>query len=949
MAQNKLFDDITPAIKQALQLRKKKLIDRSMDEFSKTSYVRAVPVLLPELTAAAQKTDPDITLDNMLLRYTLGIQPDEIPAPSRSYGNKYNRPDAGITELSVEQQGFSGKGLVKIQLKGVINTLEQIDYLKPVLLTPGRYWLFEWGYTPARTINLSSFFNANTNKKFEICEKHRKETEGNSEAQIAVVDGYEYSMLESGAFSFDVSFIGSSTLFKRFTPSTEGAGFTEVPDFQIDAETGKMLYEGIPLDYNQAQDIFGEGKTIGMSIISSAQNAVKNSVSKELELGRVLEVTKERSQQAAFTAATPKNFFEKLKEYILDTSNLSNPTTFGDYARGEIVDVLSKQTKTDNPQDRDYSSFDSIRKYGVYYDGKLKAEKIGNGTFDFNEFNNEIGPYVTWGWMEDNILSVVYGNNESDDTPMKIESTDENGLPLPLNSHRFLYTSRPDLLIIPGRMPTELERRFDNDKTTTLSKQSKTAASLARFGVINTDEQELNFDEAFLSYHPIVRKYLGISERALGFDEFRKLEGDGSGLYDGREDDVSTEENKVGSIRRLVLHYSMIKESFLNASTAQEGLLNLFKKVEGLGYTGFWNFGIFEVDNKIGCYERNSLTETGRKALEIAKDAVIDSSLQTDTPPPGVPFVFPTFNNDGGFVLQQNLTVKMPTGNMLAMVYGNTLEGRQQILNKALTSDSDGLEDFVALSNDDWTPPEKIKVRPGFQSGNIAIITSINLFGQKQFAKITPENVIKLSYKNLSEKGKKDRGSKVKKVVGKEAVKVVEAFDKGLAYDANGIMYSEFQRNMNLKLQKKFMQENGVVVEITGNNSQVLDMVELRLKILGIAGLDWGDMFHTDYIEERYKKETLFYITKIEHQVTENKWTTDIVGGMRAVFNSTRTRNKRTLSSLEKEFLDIQLNQADKDLLEKLGKVNESILVSIDNRFVYEEEEDVNQTDTTNQ
>ena len=69
---------------------------------------------------------------------------------------------------------------------------------------------------------------------------------------------------------------------------------------------------------------------------------------------------------------------------------------------------------------------------------------------------------------------------------------------------------------------------------------------------------------------------------------------------------------------------------------------------------------------------------------------------------------------------------------------------------------------------------------------------------------------------------------------------------------------------------------------------------------------------------------------------------------MRAVFNTTRTRNKRTLSSLEKEFLDIQLNQADKDLLEKLGKVNESILVSIDNRFVYEEEEDVNQTDTTN-
>ena len=932
MAQNKLFDDITPAIKQALQLRKKKLIDRSMDEFSQTSYVRAVPVLLPELTVARQQIEPDITLEAMLARYTLGIQRDDIPTPIRSYGKKYNRPDAGITELSVEQQGFSGKGLVKIQLKGVINTLEQIDYLKPVLLTPGRYWLFEWGYTPARMINLNSFFNANSNQKFDICEKHRKETQGNGEAQIAVVDGYEYSMLESGAFSFDVSFIGSSTLFKRFTPSTEGAGFTEVPTTplsEVDEDGNEINSGGLDLEAAVGGYIQSLGETSNFSIQT---NPLKSNF-----LSSIKTTTTLTTQEPAFTAATPKNFFEKLKEYILDTSSLGQSTTFKDAIRKKAQEELFKKAKIDNPQNRDYSSFDSIRKYGVYYDGNLKAEKVGNGTFDFNEFNNEIGPYVTWGWMEDNILSVVYGNNESDDTPMKIESTDENGIPLTLNSHRFLYTSRPDLLIIPGRMPTELETRFDKPVNTTLKKDTWTsAAGVGAYGVKVSTTQDLNFDKAFLSYHPIVRKYLGISQNALGFDVNA-----GSGLYDGREDAVPAAENKVGSIRRLVLHYSMIKESFLNASTAQEGLLNLFKRVEALGYTGFWNFGIFEVDNKIGCYERNSLTETGRKALEIAKDAVIDSSLQTDTPPPGVPFVFPTFNNDGGFVLQQNLTVKMPTGNMLAMVYGNTLEGRQQILNKALTSDSDGLEDFVALSNDDSTPPEKIKVRPGFQSGNIAIITSINLLGEKQFAKIAPENVIKLSKKRVLPPGKKDKDIKVKKVVGKEDVKVVEAFDKGLAYDANGIMYSEFQRNMNLKLQKKFMQENGVIVEITGNNSQVLDMVELRLKILGIAGLDWGDMFHTDYIEERYKKETLFYITKIEHQVTENKWTTDIIGGMRAVFNTTRTRNKRTLSSLEKEFLDIQLNQADKDLLEKLGKVNESILVSIDNRFVYEEE-DVN-------
>ena len=119
---------------------------------------------------------------------------------------------------------------------------------------------------------------------------------------------------------------------------------------------------------------------------------------------------------------------------------------------------------------------------------------------------------------------------------------------------------------------------------------------------------------------------------------------------------------------------------------------------------------------------------------EQADAGKIDSKQQDDTPPLGEVFVFPTWNKDGGFVLNQNLTVKMPSGKMLAMVYGSSLEGKKAIQNKAF---GDGVDaQLFSVISAGKTDPQKVKVEPGFQGSEIDVVKHIDESGEKQTTKI---------------------------------------------------------------------------------------------------------------------------------------------------------------------------------------------------------------------
>ena len=1032
-----LFSDIDPDIKHALQTRKKRIgnIPKDIREYSKSAFVRVFPLSIVELAAK-----DEIEAGEAVERYTLGMQPPleggGVRDPLSSYTTKYsatdkkgteytygyNRPIPGIIGLSVQYEGFSGKGLVRMQLKGVINTLEDLNIYKPILFTPGKYWMLEWGYIPHKedeiTNNLITIGNAyklyaenRIVDVFKLVEEHRKTTKGTAEIQVAVVNNYEYTLNAAGSFEFTVDFMGNSTLFKNLQSGAVGAGFKSETATMTDADGNPLTEEQYKALMNVVASI--EPKEFdAAAFIQDAKAQAQTIIGDNLRVDVGMEGGMNLEIVEKFKAATPNDFFKNLKNYIIECYKSTGTDTSPEYTFG-INKSLKMQGVLPAEEAKGKSELD-VKKHGIYYEAEKAPISQAGQKFDYNAFNNEIGPYVTWGWFEDNILNVVYSKNKDTSHPLKWESIDQNEIPIPLNSHKYLYTTTPDKLIIPGRMPDMLETKYalpllhpeesiargnyidvmlitpgqnyagpsksvpdasistgaslsENKSKKQLGEEAFEKKYLKNRGQsvaeragtaqfiedaasgdgtsyvteVGGIEDAVNVHKIFGAYHPIVHDYIRISESALGFDETYVrpepktyggiVEDFDKDLYDVRERYIGTKLNKRGSIRRLILHYRLIQESFINATTPIEGLKILLNKIENMGYKGFWDFRIFEVDNKIGIYEKNSLTSkadgTISKVLEQIRSNTLDSRQQSDTPPEDEVFVFPTWNKDGGFVINQNLTVKMPTTTMLAMVYGNSLQGKKAIQNKSF-GDDNSPQLFSVISAGD-TNPQKVSVDPGFQGSLIDIVKHIDKTGKKTTTRIAQKYITS----KTSEKLNSRQGIAVQyRFIGEKKIPIdgIEGsiFSRGASIDAFGRMYENVKQVMNYRLQKTFEFRDGIYIPITSRNTRVLDMAELSIKIQGISGLNWGNQFHTDYIEQRFKDEVVFYITKVNHEINEGNWTTEIVGGMRAVFNDNYVKSTVTISSAEDRYIDIQLSDADKRLIIKMAKSHKDILIN---------------------
>jgi hypothetical protein len=905
--------------------------------------------------------------------------------------------------------------------------------------------MLEWGYIPHKgdgiTDNLITIGDAYTlyaekriAEVFKLAEEHRKITKGTSEIQVAVVNNYEYTLNAAGSFEFTVDFTGNSTLFKNLQSGAVGSGFIPELGFKpVERKEGEELSEKL----GQTIPIFADAENIYEAAATDIQVDLNKfnygpGFGSPAVTGKVQDkATWIKGAEEKFRAATPNDFFRNLKTYIQECYKIG--------AGAGTIDVNPWAAPVPEEISRTRSLIHShesrLKSDGIFYEQVPGAINQAGQKFDYGPFNNEIGPYVTWGWFEDNILNVVYGKNRDKSHPLKWESIDQTGIPIPLNSHKFLYTTTPDKLIIPGRMPDMLENKWDSEEGdlqkgvyaerkiattkegvplhegTPIPDAGKLGEHIAnkflrkigrgeyvegydadltdadRIAAAQTEvlDPGLKVESIFGAYHPIVHDYIRISENALGFDSpipppailsLQESDAVGGGfltnltgldaneledlgayanpndevLYDKRETLIRTASDLRGSIRRLVLHYSLIQDSFIGAATPVEGLRILLNKIENMGYKGFWDFDIFEVDDTIGVYEKNSLSPIADYAIEKVKEQInagkLDSKQQDETPPPGEVFVFPTWNKDGGFVINQNLTVKLPTGKMLAMVYGNSLQGKKALQNKAF-GNSHEAQIFSNISAGEESPPQKINVDPGFQGSKIDVITSIGLSGIKSYGHMS---LVNTSTKIKSEIKAKEAAIEYS-YIGAKSIPIDgdgaegNIFSRGISIDAHGIMYENVKQVMNYRLQKDYMKEGGIYIKITDRTTRVLDMAELSIKIQGLSGLNWGNQFHTDYIEQRFKDEVVFFITKVNHEITEMNWTTEIVGGMRATFKDDYIKEAVTLDTLENRHIDIKLSAADNKLINKMRKTtHKSILINSGrmNRIVKQPEGSIN-------
>ena len=320
------FADIDADIKLALQRRKLRISNRNLKEYSKTSFIKVWPVSLIELSTTDEDfkglSDTDKT-NAAADRYVLGMQAGGVKDPLSSYKNKYNRPAAGITGLSVQYEGFSGKGLVKMQLKGVINTLEDLDIYKPILFSPGKYWVLEWGYLPDpdkksgdgihnNVINTGTITDLYAAKDmiaiFDEVEKHRVTTKGTAEIQVAVVNNYEYTLNAAGSFEFTVDFTGNSTLFKNFQTGAVGSGFRAEAATFTDAAGNALTKKEFDELANLATK--PEADELDITKFSDLQTVATDNLNVALGVETMnLDIVEK------FKASTPADFFKNLNTF----------------------------------------------------------------------------------------------------------------------------------------------------------------------------------------------------------------------------------------------------------------------------------------------------------------------------------------------------------------------------------------------------------------------------------------------------------------------------------------------------------------------------------------------------------------------------------------------------------------------------------------------------------
>ena len=903
-----LEQDITPSVRKLLETRSKNLANRGKNksvteqEAVKSTYIRIVPLLI-----GIDKSDEALRNKLMLREGSLGAF-GKVAPPSLEYNpdaKRRGRPTAGLTSLNVTQQGLT-EGLVSIvSLKGIIPSIEDLNFYQPYLFTPGNYWLLEWGYsqpTSSDLINLDTLINnPDVSSIFNIVNQHRERT-GKSEALIGCTKSYEYTVNEAGAFNFTLEMISNSMLFNASSQgdNTYSIGYFETPSPQ---STKKSI-----LDKN-----FDPIKQLKSDVVNEAGSLFNTALGTNI-------FEEARKDMNAYLTATPKDFFDNLQEYMIRCAGAVGGT------ESKTINILDPietfRYKVATP-------YDSIRTNGIFYRGDLKpvnfyykslkgpiksAPKV---TFNFDKFNNELGPYCTWGWMEDNILSVAYGmvNSPAGDVA-GVQSVDVDGNPNLLNSHKFLYTTNPEKMIIPGKVADSFKKEIkeeDVDISGDFNSQTYgNDVSRSSIGVLD-------------SFHPIVREYVKLSEAALPFDNFVS---ENTTMYDAREKKASVIPDAKGSLRRVLLHWKLIQECFIDAVSLKEGLGKLYNYIE-IEYGGFY---------KLDRLDRN---ETWTSTVELDSVPAVEESMQ--------PYEFPTFqrlsdsdNTYDPFVSNVNLTITIPDSAGLAAMYSNNRTNDEPLMNGSFGSDKLKYQLITELSRENAKTQSRIFLKPTFQQGEIRVTDFVDENG-KYFrrGKINPGQVFVKKrdiVSPLAEAGEDVKqfilngweftkeltltgGKALLGLVGlgeEDEIKVEKRTSRGginaiTSLDSYGRMYPRYQERMNYRLNNKVMVEGKFV---SGKTTRLLEPVKLEFTILGVAGLKWGDRFRISYLPKQYKNKTYFIVTSVVHNLSDNNWTTTITGTMRYRPNEKQLKTQFDVPDSFYEPMEKALNKEDEDFVE---------------------------------
>lgn len=537
--------------------------------------------------------------------------------------------------------------------------------------------------------------------------------------------------------------------------------------------------------------------------------------------------------------------------------------------------------------------------------------------------NISAGPWVTWGFLEDNILSrfagLVTGENgrpvssfrsiepvlKGDDG--QYEDNDGNGVDNPfearfqsviIRNSEWLLTPSFNRWILPGQFP---------------------AGEIApeHFGI------------------KVVKDYgdfiMDVHKNALSDETYFK---------DFAVD--KNDKNKGGYLRNILISYDLIEDAFSDAINVKDGMSNLFDEFTK-DLDGYWNFNLITDIHNPGntkVVDTNQTHETVKSLLENREGKENpDSKL----------FVFPSWG-EKSIVKSQTLNQKIPNAMAISAMYAQTSDNKDAATPEgqamAKLSSSDGAKDKsqpnvhfpdrIGKTNaygsiSPYGDLEKGKYYSSDKLDNSAIPNG-QTFGSKHGVEFDLDMAELLKYylkaTQASDKASKE---KTKKDIQEEKEKQKQKRVQADTMRTKDLARKNFEELViKKKLDVKGMEEHSwwefidqtyfTVYNRDGNLSEAfeyyvlpghtmieyihgttlplntdenpdeadkikkIDMpipIELEITIDGTGGIIPGNPFQVDYIPQRYNKYTVFQSLSVGHTIDSSNWTTTIKGQIR--------------------------------------------------------------------
>jgi hypothetical protein len=777
--------------------------------------------------------------------------------------DNYYRPMAGLKSISSRITG-NDKAIKQVDVSWKCWDFETLKKLTPFFLHPGSSVAIEFGWMwpghkPAEML-YENWSTLDAKSIGNLSEANQEMGRGNQELLHGVIGNFTWEGTDDGGFDCKTTFTSQATnIF------------------------GEPLGDSEALEkFELSEDLKNQIRDVGRKVWTG-RDSETDQIHSQLSSQGLTTDAKAVSDPTFIVNIPSRLFFEGLRETLLDMALYYDD---GGYTQND-----------------------------VYRDTIITEVGAGKGTHWSDSF---MGPWISWGWFEDNILSRFTGkvNNDNLKNLTNIVRScepdpgclDENGDKYCQsvkirNDKDSLFTMNANEVIIPGQFPFALD--FEEVKKVKEKDFTKLAGEKGQVGYARLSGQRLQWSKIAHRVAALPAFAVGVSpkERIAGettditrvsidgkIEEFEKFERltelkRGAVLMDEAED-----KREFGYLRNLLINVEMIQEEMVRANTLEDGLKSLLSRISS-ACGGIWEFELRTNRNGTGL----QVIELGSNETPVRK-LLQNASANLDTGDPinhygnnGL-LVFPTWRTNS-IVHSQQMVTKIPTGMQAQVVYGKNRswleagvgnlsttehqkgkaigklfgifnENQEQMLSDKIFENQErilGNSKCAFFGNNDtylegYASPE---IHNPKNSVFIDIVAMMERYSKKQIRDILDDGI--------------DYDENIKTET--YTVNRKSGLDYQYLYNTNGIMGKQYKNAMMY-----FLKNHPASIMATND---VLVPIDLELTIDGTGGIYAGQCFTSTHIPARYRQAVVFQIMDVSHNIDDGGWKTTLRGMMR--------------------------------------------------------------------